>query len=96
MNITAQQPLQSLNSFGFVVNAEHYVQVSNDDELLAALATAKKNAWPVFLLGGGSNLVLTQNIEGLVIHPINTTTTYDNQADGSTLVTAGAGKLALS
>jgi len=92
MNIVTQQPLQSLNSFGFAVHAEHYVRVSNDDQLLEALAFAKQNHWPVFVLGGGTNLVLTQNIPGLVIHQANDNTTFKAQPDGTTIVTAGAGK----
>ena len=92
MNITANYPLQALNSFGFAVYAENYVRVRNDDELMAALTQAKQHGWPVFVLGGGSNLVLTQNIKGLVIHQSNDSTSYDTQSDGSTLVTAGAGK----
>ena len=92
MNIIRQHPLQSLNSFGFAVHAEHYVQVGNDEQLLEALAAAKTNHWPVFVLGGGSNLVLTQDIKGLVIYQSNNTESYEVQPDGTTLVTAGAGK----
>ena len=92
MNIIANHSLQALNSFGFAVSAERYVRVSNDEELLTALDAAKQNQWPVFILGGGSNLVLTQNVAGLVVHPINNATVYKDEPDGTTTVTAGAGK----
>jgi len=92
MNIQTHHSLSSLNSFGFSVKAAHYVEVSTDEELIEALATADKENWPVFLLGGGSNLVLTQDIDALVIHPVNQSTHYERQADGTTLVTAHAGK----
>ncbi len=92
MNIICNQSLKAFNSFGFAVQAEHFVSIDTDDELIDALRIANDNDWPVFLLGGGSNLVLTQDIKGLVIHQTNTTTHYDKQSDGSTLVTVDAGK----
>lgn len=92
MNIESNYSLQSHNTFGFAVSAEHFVSVRTDEELLQALALAEQKAWPVFILAGGSNLVLTQNIGGLVIHLVNDATDYIKQVDGTTIVTAGAGK----
>lgn len=92
MNVESNRSLQTLNSFGFAVNAEHFVTVCTDDELLQALAMAEEEHWPVFILGGGSNLVLTKDIAGLVIHLVNQDTLYDEQDDGATVVTACAGK----
>lgn len=92
MNVESNRSLQTLNSFGFAVNAEHFITVCTDDELLHALAMAEEKNWPVLILGGGSNLVLTKNITGLVIHLVNQDTVYEEQDDGTTLVTACAGK----
>jgi len=92
MNIQTQYSLQAHNSFGFDVPAERYVAVASKEELLAALSEAQRQQWPVFLLGGGSNLILTRPIAGLVIHLTDQHTEYEAQADGSTLVTAAAGK----
>ncbi len=92
MNIEHNHSLQAFNSFGFTAYAEHFITVSSDEQLLEALATANSEKWPVFLLGGGSNLVLTRPIPGLVIHLANKETTYLQQSDGTTLVTVAAGK----
>lgn len=92
MNIESNYSLQALNTFGFAAYAEHFVSVSNDEQLLQALAMADEKQWPVFLLGGGSNLVLTNNIPGLVIHQINQDTVYQEHSNNTTIVTAGAGK----
>jgi len=93
MNIQTNYPLRALNSFGFDVQAERYIAVNSEEELITALATADKNNWPVFILGGGSNLIITGKVQGLVIHLTNEHTQYSKQANGETLVTASAGKL---
>jgi len=93
MNINSNHSLQAHNTFGFNVRAEHFVDVATDEELLQALALADERAWPVFILGGGSNLVLTDDIPGLVIHLVNQQTHYEKQTDGTTIVSAGAGKI---
>jgi len=82
MNIQSNFSLATFNTFGFGVCAERYVAVESDDEMLTALAMAQESGWPVFVLGGGSNLILTRNIEGLVVHPINQQTHYQPQANG--------------
>jgi len=93
MNIRSQHPLESHNSFGFSVKAEYFVAVETEAELIQALEEASAKGWPVFVLGGGSNLVLTRDIEGLVIHWVNTDTEYRDLGNGDTEVIASAGKL---
>lgn len=84
--------LKDRNTLGFTVYAEHFVIVANEAELVEALKLADTNGWKVFLLGGGSNLVLTQNISGLVIHITASSTQYERLSNGNTLVSVGAGK----
>lgn len=55
--------------------------------LVEALATAKQRQWPVTLIGGGSNLVLTQNVAGLVIQ-----IAIAGRKQQDTQVTLGAGE----
>ncbi|NMH29372.1 UDP-N-acetylmuramate dehydrogenase [Flavobacterium silvaticum] len=66
MNITKNFPLKEFNTFGIAAFAESFVSVSSENELRDVLSehkSAKK-----FILGGGSNMLLTQDIEALVIH----------------------------
>jgi UDP-N-acetylmuramate dehydrogenase len=56
--------LLPFNTFGIDASAENFVVVTNETELQAAIST-KIN--PIMVLGGGSNLLLTQNVKGLVI-----------------------------
>ena len=60
--------LKDLNTFGVEVFAEYFVDASNDETITESLEWARTKSMPVFVLGGGSNIVLTKNIEGLVIN----------------------------
>jgi len=57
--------LKSLNSFGIDVNADNFCSVENLSELFNFLKTKPSN---LFILGGGSNILFTKNVEGTVLH----------------------------
>ncbi len=59
--------LKPYNSFAVEVRASHFVEVENDQQLLAALDFAQAQRLPVLLLGGGSNLLLTADVQALVL-----------------------------
>ena len=66
MEIQTNYPLKNLNTFGIAAAAKEFVSVTSVEELAAVL---KKNAGKkLFILGGGSNMLLTQDIDALVIH----------------------------
>ena len=54
--------LQPLNSFGIAARAAHMVRVRSEDEVRAVLADAGLTAAGLFVLGGGSNIVLTGDV----------------------------------
>jgi UDP-N-acetylmuramate dehydrogenase len=56
-------------TFGLDVIARHFCEITTDDELQEALAFSKPTAEKVVVLGGGSNIVFTRNLEALVIKP---------------------------
>ena len=57
--------LKSLNSFNIDVNANNFCSVESLSELLKFLKTKPSN---LFILGGGSNILFTKNVEGTVLH----------------------------
>jgi UDP-N-acetylmuramate dehydrogenase len=66
MEIHNQFSLKNYNTFGIEAKARQFVAVHSEDELRSVLqqhAADKK-----FILGGGSNMLLTQDIDALVIH----------------------------
>ena len=92
INIQANYSLKDHNTLGFEQSAEFYCAPENDAQLEAALTHAQQNKLQLTVLGGGSNLVLTSNIEGLVIRPAyqHLRTEPGDQPD-ATFVHAGAG-----
>lgn len=72
MKIINNQSLKSLTTFKIGGVAEFFVEVFLKEELIEALTWAKNNNLPVFILGGGSNLLINeQGLKGLTIKIIN-------------------------
>ncbi|RFP07961.1 MULTISPECIES: UDP-N-acetylmuramate dehydrogenase [unclassified Duganella] len=66
--IQYQFPLQSLNTFGIAATAHAYLRVTKTEQLLGVFADAAWVSSPKLVLGGGSNLLLTGDFPGLVLH----------------------------
>ena len=66
MQIHANFPLLAYNTFGIAAQAEQFVSVETVDELRQVFI--EYPAQSKFILGGGSNMLLTKNIEALVVH----------------------------
>lgn len=60
-------PLQPYNTFGIVAKAHTLVRVRSVADAQAVAADAALAAQPKFVLGGGSNLVLTGDVKPLVL-----------------------------
>lgn len=65
MKIESDYSLKNYNTFGIEAKAKKFVEVTNVEELSEVL---QKYPEPKFLLGGGSNMLLTQDIDALVIY----------------------------
>lgn len=91
MNIQKNISLKPYNTFGIDVNAEYFVEISSRDILKEALES--KQYKDKFILGGGSNMLLTQDISGLVIHINNKGIEIINEGDTHVMVKAEAGEV---
>ena len=60
--------LQAHNTFGVDANAQAYLEVSSVDTLRAVRKDVTLARLPRLVLGGGSNLLLTRDFPGLVLH----------------------------
>ena len=97
--IRPDHPLDALNTFGFRQRAERYAEAPDEATLVALLARADARGWPVFTLGGGSNLVLTRDVPGLTIRLVDDSVRFERDAPdlpaglppGAVRVRAGAG-----
>ena len=66
MQILQNISLKSYNTFGIDVMTKHFVSVNNIDDLKYIISL--KNHSNKLVLGGGSNMLLTKDFDGLVIH----------------------------
>ena len=88
-------PLASCNTFGIDARARCYVRIASVAELAAALADPRLAGMPRLLLGGGSNIVLTGDFDGVVLHMaiMGREVLAEDGPDGKfTLVRAAAGE----
>jgi UDP-N-acetylmuramate dehydrogenase len=60
--------LRHLNTFGVAASAQAYLPVSNAAQLEQVRQDATLAALPRLVLGGGSNILLTRDFPGLVLH----------------------------
>jgi UDP-N-acetylmuramate dehydrogenase len=85
-------PLAPLSTLGIGGPARHYVRVESDDEVRAAVEWARERDLPLFVLGGGSNLVLCdEGHPGLVLH-VGLRGIEVHEEAGAVEVTAAAGE----
>jgi UDP-N-acetylmuramate dehydrogenase len=66
MEIQNNISLKKYNTFGIEAKAKQFIPVHSTDELKVVLEENK--AQKKFILGGGSNMLLTKDIDALVIH----------------------------
>jgi UDP-N-acetylmuramate dehydrogenase len=90
MNLISRYPLKNHNTFGIEAYAKEFVQVHSVDELAEVLKRNKEKE--LFVLGGGSNMLLTKDIDALVIHIDLRGKEVIKQEDGHVHVKAMAGE----
>ena len=67
MLVEPNYPLQAHNSFGISAKALQLVRVHTEADVLALMADEALRNQPKFVLGGGSNIVLTGDVKPLVL-----------------------------
>lgn len=70
MNVEIQKniPLKTYTSLGVGGNAQFFATVTSEEELREAVVWAKENGVPALILGGGSNVLISdEGVKGLVI-----------------------------
>src|SRR6185369_3095193 len=67
MIVESNAPLQPHNTFGIVARAKSLVRVKGEGDVQAVLAHPELGPGPKFVLGGGSNIVLTGDVKATVL-----------------------------
>ena len=92
--ILSDFPLQDCNTFGIAARARFYVRVTSVEVLRAALADPRLAGLPRLVLGGGSNIVLRGDVDGVVLHMAigGQQVLEDSSVPERVLLRAGAGQ----
>lgn len=84
--------LKPYNTFGVEAKARYFTEVNSIDELKEALIFSKANALQLLFLGGGSNILLTKDFEGIAIKLSLKGISEEYLNENEVLVTAKAGE----
>ncbi|HWB62160.1 MAG TPA: UDP-N-acetylmuramate dehydrogenase [Chitinophagales bacterium] len=67
MQVEKNKSLKPYNTFGIEATAKLYIEIHSNDDFSEILGDAKLKGEEKLILGGGSNILFTQNFNGLVI-----------------------------
>jgi len=90
MELTQNHSLKDLNTFGFDVKAKNYLAVNSEEDLKKILK--KCYADEIFVLGGGSNILLTGDLNLTVLHLNIKGISIVNESQNSVIIKAMAGE----
>ncbi|MDR9456525.1 MAG: UDP-N-acetylmuramate dehydrogenase [Salegentibacter sp.] len=90
MQVSENISLKNYNTFGIDVNAKKFISVSSSEELRKVLQ--QTYASEIFILGGGSNVLLTRDINKTVLHIGLTGRQIISETENEVVVEANAGE----
>ncbi len=90
MKIEQNKSLKPYNTFGINVFAKEFITITSEDELKNVLTTYPDKE--LFVLSGGSNMLLTKNVESLVLHIALKGIDTIEESNETVLITAKAGE----
>lgn len=92
MLVQKNVPLQPFNTFHIVAKAHALVRICGESDVQALLADPELAASPKFVLGGGSNIVLTGDVKPLVLKVEVMGRRLVQETEKAFIVEAGAGE----
>lgn len=91
MQIQKNISLKPYNTFGIDVSASNFVEVTSTEELKSILSDEQYKQIPKLILGGGSNVLFTKDVDALVIHNLLKGIEVINEDHEHVLIKSGAG-----
>lgn len=92
MTILENVPLAQYTTLGVGGPARWFVEAKTEEEIAEALRFARTHQVPHFLLGGGSNLLVSDDgFPGVTIRMAGGDSVWTEEADGAATITADAG-----
>jgi UDP-N-acetylmuramate dehydrogenase len=93
MEIKQHVSLRDLNTFGLESEARYFADIRSEAELKSLLSDSMYRSVPRFVLGGGSNILFTQDVDALVIHPNIKGIEIINEDESSVWLKVGGGEV---
>ena len=93
MRIQENVSLKAYNTFGLDVKCSYFVEVTSVSELKEVLKSDICKNNELFILGGGSNLLLTKNLVALVVKIAINGVEKIEETDNDVLLAGGAGEV---
>lgn len=84
--------LKPFNTFGVEAKAKYFIETNSVDELIETLKHAHSQTLPLLFLGGGSNILLTKDFDGLAIKLNLKGISEKDLNENEVLITAKAGE----
>jgi UDP-N-acetylmuramate dehydrogenase len=81
------------NTFGIEATCSRFLEYATAEEAREVAAIVREEQKPYLIIGGGSNLLLTADYEGTVVHAAVKGMEPTEQADGTVLLRCGAGEV---
>ena len=69
-NIQRNKELKEMNTFGISARAAGYAEFCSKGDLDALFSDPAWSGKPWYVIGGGSNILLTGDYDGLILHPV--------------------------
>lgn len=93
MKIEENKPLDDLNTFGLKVGAQYFAEVNSVQEFLELMQTEVYKKNKKLILGGGSNILFTDFVDGLVIKNSIKGISVIRETETEVMVKANAGEV---
>lgn len=90
MNAKTNLSLKNFNTFGIDVKAKQFIEIQTVEELKHVLKRFYTEE--IFILGGGSNMLLTEDIDKTVLYIHNTGISVQDQSDKEIIIQVEAGE----
>lgn len=91
MIIRGNVSLKKYNSFGLEYIAKHLVHLRTEKEAVSLFNGSVHLKQPALIMGGGSNLLFTENFKGTIIIPAFKGIKIEEESDAFVIISAGAG-----
>ena len=83
--------LKLYNSFGLDYHADLFVSLGSEEEATKLFESKNEITDPIFILGGGSNLLFVSDFHGTIIHPAIEGISVEEEKSDYVTVSAGVG-----